>query len=85
MPVADIILVHHYFELLNNRSLNTICEKSQCPIVLFAHSDGIDITSDRIAAFVTMCAGMIPETDKPVYIFPHPAWIPGCLEDRTIL
>jgi hypothetical protein len=85
MSIADIILLHHHVELLKNESVKFLCERSQCPVVIFAHSDAIDITIDRIAGFVAMCPGMIPETDKPVHIFPHPAWVPECLEDRTIL
>lgn len=85
MPIADIILLHHHVDLLNYESVKSLCERSQCPVVIFAHSDGIDITIDRIAGFVAMCPGMIPETNKPVHIFPHPAWVPECLEDRTIL
>src|SRR3972149_6982856 len=84
ISVADIILLHHHYELLNNKSIKSLCEKSPCPVVLFAHSDGIDMTLDRIAGFVAMCEGMIPETNKPVHIFPHPAWVPECLEDRAI-
>jgi hypothetical protein len=41
--------------------------------------------SERIAGFLAMCPDMVPETDRPVHLFPHPACVPECLEDRTIL
>lgn len=85
IPTADIILLQHHSELLDNESVSSLCEKSRCPVVLFAHSDGIDELFNRVDGFLAMCPGMVPETDRPVHVFPHPAWIPECLEDRTIL
>lgn len=82
---ADVVLLQHHSELLNDESVIALCERSQCPVVLFAHSDGIDVVSNSVAGFVAMCPGIVPETDKPAYVFPHPAWVPECLEDRTTL
>lgn len=85
IPEADIILLQHHAELVDNESVISLCERCQHPVVLFAHSDGIDILSNIVDGFVAMCPGMIPATDKPTHIFPHPAWVPGSLEDRAIL
>jgi hypothetical protein len=85
LPSADILLLQHHSDLLNHESVSTLCERSRCPVVLFAHSDGIDMLSNKVDGFVAMCPGMIPETDRPTHVFPHPTWIPECLEDRTVL
>jgi len=85
MPTTDILLLHYHSELLDHESTKTICERSQCPVILFAHSTGIDAFVDIVDGFVAMCSGIIPETDRPVHIFPHPAWIPECLQERTVL
>jgi len=85
LPSADIVLLQHHSDLLNHECVNTLCERSRCPVVLFAHSGSIDMLSYRVDGFVAMCPDMIPETDRPVHIFPHPAWIPERLEDRTVL
>lgn len=85
IPTADILLLHYHSELLNHENVKTLCERSQRPVVLLAHSDGIDMLFNIVDGFVAMCPGMVPVTDRPLHVFPHPAWIPECLEDRTIL
>jgi hypothetical protein len=85
MPAADIILLHHHSDLLDNEDVQRLCARNRCPVVLFAHSDGIDMLYNVVDGFAAMCPGMIPETERPTHVFPHPAWIPEGLEDRAIL
>jgi hypothetical protein len=85
IPSGDVLLLHYHSELLTDESVRNICERSRCPVVLFAHSNGVDMLLNTVDGFVAMCPGMVGQTDKPTYVFPHPAWVPPHLEDRKNL
>ncbi len=82
---SDILLLHYHSELFSSNELISFCDKSKVPVIIFAHSEGAEILQHKAKGFIGMCQGIFPETCKPNLIFPHPAWIPEKLAERTVL
>ncbi|MCI0432966.1 MAG: hypothetical protein L0271_04860 [Gemmatimonadetes bacterium] len=82
---ADVVLFQHHCELHSDAEVRSLAASSPAPVVLFAHSPGAGALSGHVDGIVAMCPGMIGPTDKPVHVFPHPAWTPARLEDRPAL
>jgi hypothetical protein len=82
---ADIILLQHHEELMSDDEVIALAEITPVPLVLFAHSGGIESLCRYVDGLVAMCLGMVGPTDKPIHVFPHPAWVPPHLEDRNNL
>lgn len=82
---ADVVLLQYHQELISDEEVISLTERSSGPVVLFAHSEGTDAICEHLDGLVAMCSGVIGPTNKPVHIFPHPAWTPPRLEDRTAL
>lgn len=81
----DVILLHHHTDLISDAEVTELCTTSLRPVVLFAHVNGIDGLCQNVDGIIAMCPGMVEPTETPVHIFPHPAWTPKYLEDRTAL
>lgn len=82
---ADLILLHHHEELISNEEVVELARNVPAPLVLFAHSEGVDSLCGHVDGRVAMCPGMIGPTDTPTHVFSHPAWVPTHLEDRGAL
>jgi hypothetical protein len=82
---ADIVLLQHHNELMSDCEVIALVKTSHVPVVIFAHSEGINGLYGHVDGIVAMCPGIIGPTDKPTYVFPHPAWVPTHLESRNNL
>ncbi len=80
---ADIVLLQHHEELMSDAEVIALTGTSPAPVVLFAHSEAIDGLHAHVDGLVAMCPGMLRRATKPAHVFPHPAWVPPRLEDRT--
>lgn len=81
----DIILLQHHEELITEADVIALINASSAPVILFAHSNGINILQNHVDGIVAMCPNIIKSTDTPTYFFPHPAWVPSHLENRSDL
>jgi hypothetical protein len=82
---ADIVLIQHHVELLDDAQVRAICSRAKRPVVLFAHEKGIEGVIDVVDGVMAMSAGIVPDIDKAVLVFPHPARTPTRLSDRNAL
>lgn len=82
---SDLVLVQHHDELGIEERLAELCARSPCPVVLFAHSTGAGPLLGLVDGVLAMSAGLVPDTELPTFVFPHPAFVPDGLEDRTAL
>jgi hypothetical protein len=82
---SDVFILHYHSELFNEKELVSYCNNSEIPVVVFAHSEGVEILNGLVYGFIGMCDGIFPENCQPSYIFPHPAWIPFALSERIHL
>jgi hypothetical protein len=82
---ADVVLIQHHVELLDDRRVEAICSKAGCPVVLFAHSTGVEGVIEAVDGVMAMSSGIVPDTRTPVLVFPHPARTPERLSERGAL
>lgn len=82
---SDVLILHYHSELFNEKELVSFCNNSKIPVVVFAHSEGAEILNGIVQGFIGMCEGIFPKNCQPNCIFPHPAWIPDSLSERTQL
>jgi hypothetical protein len=82
---ADLVLLQHHAELLDNENVQAVCAAVPCPVVLFAHSTGIEGAIEAVDGVMAMSSGLVPVTDRAVLVFPHPARIPDRLSERSRL
>jgi hypothetical protein len=82
---ADVVLIQHHVELLDDDKVKAICSRAEYPVVLFAHSTGIEGVINIVDGVMTMSSGIVPDTDTPALVFPHPARTPKSLSGRTAL
>ena len=85
VAAADLVLVQHHVELLNDHQVKTMCSKTRRPAVLCAHSDGIEQVVDLFDGVLAMSPGLVPHTDVPTFVFPLPVPTPQGLSDRNAL
>jgi hypothetical protein len=80
---SDVVLLHHEWGLFPDSSvIYQFCSSIKQSVIMFSHSPGTEKFAHMLAGFVTMCPGVVNQVGKPVFEFPHPAWVPGKLEDR---
>lgn len=82
---AELILIHHHSELPGVEELLSYCRSRTAPIVLFAHSEGLEPLTQAVDGIVAMCPGMIAAGAAPLHLMNHPAWIPASLGERSAL
>jgi hypothetical protein len=82
----DVVLIQHEWGLFQNEeALHTYCAGSQVPVVLFAHSGGIEGFAASVEGFIAMHGGIVSAIKGPRLVIPHPAWTPRTLDDRDQL
>lgn len=83
VPDADLTLIQHEWGLFDgDAAVREVAAASRQPVALVAHSaGGVERFADVAAAFVAMNGAVVGATDRPVYVFRHPAWIPAALAD----
>ena len=80
---CDCVLVQHEWGLFpDNDSLVGFCLAHPKPVVLFAHSSGVEVFNDAVSGFLAMNQRMLRSVTKPHVIIDHPAWTPKNLTDR---
>jgi len=62
-----------------------MCSRARRPVVLFAHSTGIERVAQIVHGVMAMSPGMVPDTRAPTLVFPHPARTPERLCEREVL
>lgn len=82
---AGVVLLQYHEELFCDNDVFSMAATCPVPLILFVHSEVADRITMHMDGLVAMCGGMVGSTDKPVHIFPHPAWTPSRLEDRMPL
>lgn len=82
---ADVVLIQHHAELLDDAGVRAIGSRAGRPVVLFAHSTGIEGLLEAVDGVMAMSSGMVPETGTATLVFPHPARTPERLSDRSAL
>lgn len=80
-----IVLLQHHVELLDDEAVLELCAQVRCPVVLFAHSAGVDALRRTVHGIITMCPGMVAGTDDRLLVIPHPARVPARLRNRRLL
>jgi hypothetical protein len=71
---ADLLLVQHEYGLYDTASLRHQLKRCRQLRVLFAHTRVGREFDDVADAYVCMCPGMV-DTQKPVCVIPHPAYV----------
>lgn len=82
---VDVLLIQHHEELMTGAEVARMSTTAGAPVVLFAHSEGIDGFVDRLDGVVAMSQGLLPGSGVPTLYFPHPADAPRGLSDRLPL
>lgn len=82
---AEILLLQYHDELFADSEVISLLASCSVPIVVFVHSEGRHEFFNLANGFITMCPDMIDCLDRPLHVFPHPAWTPPSLEDRIVL
>ncbi len=82
---ADLMLIHHHPDFFTDRVFASIVSRATCPVVIFAHADGIESIANLTNGIIAMHPRIVPEGNTPALVFPHPARIPSRLSDRTAL
>lgn len=82
---ADLLLLQYHDELFSDGDAAALLASRPVPVVVFSHSEGSHEFFHFADGFITMCADMVASVDRPVHVFPHPAWTPEHLEDRVAL
>lgn len=82
-PGADVVVIHHHWDLFGDDEITDYCRALDVPVVLFAHEPGVERFAD-VAGFAMMTPGRAPAAPKPVFTAIHPAWFPGTLTPRAV-
>jgi hypothetical protein len=82
----DVAVIQHEWGLFPRmEDLHTFCAQSPVPVVLFAHSGGVESFAESVDGFIAMHEGIVRSVERPSLVIPHPAWTPPILEDRQQL
>jgi hypothetical protein len=82
---ADIVLLQHHPELLDDGAVHDIVNRAKCPVIVFAHAPDISSITEHVSGVMAMHPKIIPQTSIPSLVFPHPAWVPEQLSCRDKL
>jgi hypothetical protein len=79
---ADVVVIHHHWDLFADDEINGYCKFLDVPVVLFGHEPGIERFAFA-AGFATMSPGHPPRARQPVFTAMHPAWLREDLVSRS--
>jgi hypothetical protein len=82
---CDVTIVQHEWGLFRAEDLHCFCEQSSTPVVIFAHSGGVESLAATADGTIAMHRGIVALIEGPTLVIPHPAWIPRELQDRRQL
>lgn len=83
---ADISVVQHEWSLFaGDDDLRDVIRALPPPVVLFAHTPGVERFASDVAAFISLAPNAVTTTARPVCVVPHPALVPDRLDDRASL
>jgi hypothetical protein len=82
----DVTVIQHEWGLFPSmEDVYAFCAQSPVPVVLFAHSGGVERFAESVDGYIAMHEGIVSSVERPSLVIPHPTWAPPILEDRQRL
>jgi hypothetical protein len=81
---AHLLLVQYHDELITDGDLGSLLRRARKPAIIMAHSAGLAARKLGAAGVMAMAADVLEaDAELPTLIFPHPAFVPAVLCDRS--